>query len=100
MTSRKITPGMRFWHFIALAMSMLLLYSVLVVAFHHDDDDQDHDDDCAVCAVAHHRAADITTTFPGFNYLPVTHPAFFAVFVLIFIAHRFHHSDQNRAPPL
>ncbi len=95
---RPFPPGKRLWRFIALAMSMVMLYSVLLVAFHHHDDG-DHDD-CPVCAVAHHRTADVTITLPGVHYLPFTFPTLFAALVLAVAVTRFCHSPQGRAPPL
>jgi len=94
-----ISSGKRLRHLVALAMSMVLLCAVLLVAFHHHDDGRDHDDDCPVCSVAHHRTAAIATTFPHFNYLPFTFPAYFAILTLTIAVPRFCHSTRNRAPP-
>lgn len=98
MTNRPVPSGKRPWHFIAIAMSMVMLCSVLLVAFHHHDDDQDHDD-CSICAVAHHRTADIRITPPAVNYLPLTFLTWFAALVLTSSVIRFYHSPQDRAPP-
>lgn len=100
MTGSQFPFKKRLWNCIALAMSMVMLYSVLLVAFHHHDDDQDHDDDCSICAVAHHRTADITITPPDIHYLPFTYPTVFITLVLTFVGIRFSHSPQDRAPPL
>ena len=99
ITDRADPSGKRMRHSIALAMTMVMLCSVLLVAFHHHDDDQDHDDDCPICAVAHHRTADISITFPGIAYLPFTFPTFFAALALTIAFTRFSQSPQNRAPP-
>ena len=91
------------WHRrrrIALALSVIMLFSILLVAFHHHDDGQDHDDDCPICTVAHHRTADITITLPGFIHLPFSFSTYFAALVLTIVVPRFCHSPQNRAPPV
>src|SRR5690242_9929180 len=59
---------------IALAMSLLMLFSVLLVALHHHDDDAAHDD-CSICAVAHHNPAEIAAAHPGADYLATPLPA-------------------------
>ena len=100
MKSHQIPVRIRQRHFIALALLMVMVCSLLLVAFHHHDGEQDHDDDCAICAVAHHRTADITISFPDVNYLPFTYPTFFAVFVLVVTVTRFCHSPKGRAPPV
>src|ERR1039457_3714569 len=100
MTASREACGKRLRNVIALAMTMVMLCSVLLVAFHHHDDDQDHDDDCTICAVAHHRTAEIAITFPDITYLPITFPTFFAALVLMCVVIRCNHSTQNRAPPV
>jgi hypothetical protein len=100
MTSRQLPSGKRLWHFIAIAMPMVMLCSVLLVAFHHHDDAQDHDDDCAICAVAHHRTADIAITFPDVSYIPFSFPVCFASLNLAIVISGYTHSPQERAPPL
>jgi hypothetical protein len=100
MTNSLVPVGKRLWQFTALAMSMVMLYSVLLVAFHHHDDGQNHDDDCPICTVAHHRTADITITLPAVAYLPFSFPAYFAALVLAIVVPCFCHSPQNRAPPV
>jgi hypothetical protein len=100
LTNSLDPAGKRLWHFIALAMPVVMLCSLLLVAFHHHDDGQDHDDDCPICAVAHHRTVDITITHPGITYLPFSFPAYFAALVLTIAVSRFCHSPQNRAPPV
>jgi hypothetical protein len=97
---KNISEGRQHRRLIALALSALMLFSILLVAFHHHDDGQDHDDDCSVCAVAHHRTADITITLLDAAYLPFSFPACFATLVLAIAIIRFCHSPQNRAPPL
>src|ERR1039457_2618740 len=93
-SSRTNSTGKQLWHTIALAMTMVMVCSVLLVAFHHHDDEQDHDDDCPICAVAHHRAADLTITFPNIAYLPFTFPTYFAAFILMCVVTRCNHSTQ------
>jgi hypothetical protein len=90
----------RLWRFIALVMSMAMLFSMLLVAFHHHDDERDHDDDCPICAVAHHRTTDVGITLPDVNYQPFSYPTFFASLVLTLPVTRYCYSTQNRAPPV
>jgi len=99
-TNLAVPKVKRLWNPIAIAMTMVMLYSVLLVAFHHHDDDQDHDDDCPICTVAHHRTADVTITLPDVIYLPFSFSAYFAALVLTIAVTRFCHSPQNRAPPV
>ena len=100
ITRNSIPEGRQHRRSIALALSVLMLLSILLAGFHHHDDGQDHDDDCPICTVAHHRTADITITLPGFIHLPFSFSTYFAALVLTIVVPRFCHSPQNRAPPV
>jgi hypothetical protein len=100
MTGRQFPLNKRFWHFIALTMSMIMLYSVLLVAFHHHDDEQDHDDDCPICAVTHHVTAVVAFTPPVSISLPFSILTLFILLPLPIVTVCCRFSPQTRAPPV